>query len=178
MSDSAQTENSGQMPFRVIEVRNNLKAKAKQGNGVSPEDAIRSAEKRLQSMSQNYEERLKKDLDRLRELVHLAENGVDAGGDTGWLGELLRLSHDIEGQAGVFNFVLISFICSSLSSILKLGDTAHPKFIPALQAHADALVLVHHDRIMGDGGAGGRQLVDGLRASAMKVIGDKPQPAP
>lgn len=158
-----------QLPFRVIEVRNNLKAKAKQGNGMTPEAAIRGAEKRLQSMAVNYDDRLKNDLDRVRVLIDDAPNAVT----NEWIPELLRLSHDLEGQAGVFNFVLISFICSSLSSILRMGDPGHPKFVASLQAHGDALMLVFHDRIMGEGGAGGRQLVEGLRATAMKVIGDR-----
>ena len=172
MTDNGSKE--PQAPFRVIEVRNNLKAKAKQGNGVAPEQAIRAAEKRLQSMAVSYDDRLRTDLDRVRDLINNAEKAENLD----WLPELVRLSHDLEGQAGVFNFVLISFICSSLSAVLKMGDPKHAKFIATLHAHGDALTLVFHDRIMGDGGPGGRQLIEGLRATSMKVIGDKAAPAP
>jgi hypothetical protein len=166
--------NEALTPFRVIEVRNNLKAKAKQGNGITPEQAIRAAEKRIQSISVSYDNQIKNELDQIHDLMRDAEKGENKE----WLPKLVRLSHDLEGQAGVFNFILISFVCSSLSALLKMGDPDHPKFIATLHAHGDALTLIFQDRIMGDGGPGGRQLIEGLRATSMKVIGVKSAPKP
>ena len=157
MSDS----NAG-APFRIIEVRNNLKNKATRGEGVSPKQAIEQAESRLMDLAEEYDDRLKNDMEQLR--VQSARIGVDPVDD--WADIMLRLVHDMEGQAGIFNYEMISFICGSLGRVLKNAPHDHPKFVATIEAHCDAIFLVYNQKIRGDGGNEGRTLLRGLKATA------------
>jgi hypothetical protein len=159
MSDH--TSNSG-FPFRIIEIRNNLKNKASQKKGISPKEAIERAEALIADMAEEYDTRLKDDIDQLRTLS--AKVGSDPV--TEWQPQLLRLVHDMEGQAGIFGFEVISFISGSLGRVLEHAPTDHPKYIPTIEAHCDAVFLVYNQKIRGDGGSAGRALVRGLKATA------------
>ncbi|MEO0392490.1 MAG: hypothetical protein AAF213_04490 [Pseudomonadota bacterium] len=149
-------------PFRIIEIRNNLKNKASQEEGLSPKEAIEAAEARIAELSEEYDTRLHDDVERLRELAA----AVPKEDINSWHKDLLRLVHDMEGQAGIFNYEVISFIAGSLGRVLEHAPTDHPKFIPTIEAHCDGVFLVYNQKIRGDGGSAGKALVRGLKATA------------
>ncbi|MBV6631688.1 MAG: hypothetical protein KI792_01500 [Alphaproteobacteria bacterium] len=155
-------ENNAGAPFRIIEIRNNLKNKASQEEGISPKEAIEEAEQRIAVMAEEYDGRLQADIDRLRELAVQ----VTTGPHDEWGPPLLRLVHDMEGQAGIFNYEVMSFISGSLGRVLEHAPPDHAKFIPTIEAHCDALFLVYKQKIRGDGGSAGRALLRGLKATA------------
>lgn len=159
-------------PFRFIEVRNNLKAKASQGTGMPADEAVSAAESRIGKMSGEYDERLAAQILSIRQIVQRAVDLHEAGGedDGAWVPELHRLSHDLEGQAGIFDYEVLSFISASLNRVLTGSTIESPKFVATIQAHCDALALVHSQRITGDGGPEGRRLITGLRATAAKTL--------
>ena len=153
-------------PFRIIEIRNNLKNKASQNKGISPKQAIERAEARIANLAEEYDTRLRDDIDRLRELAaDVPKKPLDE-----WHKDLLRLVHDMEGQAGIFNYEVISFIAGSLGRVLEHAPTDHPKFTATIEAHCDGIFLVYNQKIRGDGGAAGKSLVRGLKATADKCV--------
>jgi len=158
MTDS----NGGTATFKIIEVRNNLRNKAKQGEGISPKDAIEQAEHRLTVMAEEYDGRLQNDIENLRKLSAQVESDPVAV----WLAPMTRLVHDMEGQAGIFNYEMLSFICGSLGRVLKQAPSDHVKFVPTVEAHCDAVFLVYQQKIRGEGGSEGRALLRGLKATA------------
>ena len=149
-------------PFRIIEIRNNLKNKASQNEGISPKEAIEQAEARIAELAEEYDTRLRDDVEKLRGLAAaVPRDPVDD-----WHKDLLRLVHDMEGQAGIFNYEVISFIAGSLGRVLEHAPTDHAKFIPTIEAHCDAVFLVYNQKIRGDGGSAGKALIRGLKATA------------
>lgn len=157
----AEQQNAG-APFRIIEIRNNLKNKASQEEGISPKEAIEQAEQAISAMAEEYDGRLQADIDRLRELAAMVP---DQSHDE-WGAPMLRLVHDMEGQAGIFNYEVMSFISGSLGRVLEHAPPDHAKFVPTVEAHCDALFLVYKQKIRGDGGSAGRALLRGLKATA------------
>ncbi|HCI46983.1 MAG TPA: hypothetical protein DFI00_06800 [Rhodospirillaceae bacterium] len=158
------TENNSSTghPFRIIEVRNNLKNKASRQEGISPKEAIEKAEARVADLAEEYDTRLKDDIEQLRELSsQISTQPVET-----WQKPLLRLVHDMEGQAGVFGFEIISFVSGSAGRVLEHAPPDHPKYLATIEAHCDAIFLVYNQKIRGDGGSAGRALVRGLKATA------------
>ncbi len=84
---------------------------------------------------------------------------------------LRKKAHDIKGQAGSFGYRLATDVAHSLVRVLTpvLDDFARRNERPVvlgklLSAHVNALKIVSHQRIKGDGGAEGRELLNELDA--------------
>lgn len=84
---------------------------------------------------------------------------------------LRKKAHDVKGQAGSFGYRLATDVAHSLvralTPILEDFERRHDRPLALrilLSAHIDALKLISHQRIKGDGGAEGRELLGELEA--------------
>ena len=75
---------------------------------------------------------------------------------------IFKISHDIKGQGGSFDYDLLTAIGDSLCRLIEDKDRAGPAEIEAIKLHAEALNLVLTNRLKGDGGDTGANLLDGL----------------
>ncbi len=97
---------------------------------------------------------------------------------------LRKKAHDVKGQAGSFGYRLATDVAHSLMRTLGpvIADfaarTAQPDALRTLlAAHVDALKLISHQRIKGDGGREGRDLLDELAARRAALGLDDGPPA-
>ena len=78
-------------------------------------------------------------------------------------------AHDIKGQAGTFDFPLLTLIAESLCDMLRAADTIEDRQIGLIEAHIDAIGIIVRRRIQGDGGDMGKQLLSRLQTAVRKV---------
>jgi len=88
-----------------------------------------------------------------------------------------RRSHDIKGQAGTFDFDLVTEIAKSLCDLLKLlidnselPQNRHLTLHTIIRMHLDALKICSDLEIRGDGGADGKELLQTIKVASRKVI--------
>lgn len=93
---------------------------------------------------------------------------------------LRKKAHDIKGQAGSFGYLLATDVAQSLVRavipILDEFDRRNYRAIALralLSAHVDALKLISDQRIKGDGGAEGRELLGELNAHLVRFVEDE-----
>jgi hypothetical protein len=89
--------------------------------------------------------------------------------DARWRRELYRLSHDLKGLGGSFNYELVTIVGESLCSLIKNdalpGD---PSLQRRIMAHIAALKAILQFDLKGDGGNDGEELLATLRVEPAK----------
>ena len=76
---------------------------------------------------------------------------------------IAELAHDIEGQGGSFGYPLMSAIGESLGDCCRATDRRDESRLELIKAHIDAMKTVIGNRLEGDGGVLGAELVGLLR---------------
>ena len=84
---------------------------------------------------------------------------------------MLRICWDMKGLGGSFGFPLITEITHFLSNYLEhcISNPNSPVSPAVVTPHIDALFVVLSQKIAGDGGAIGRELVRGLETLVLKT---------
>lgn len=75
---------------------------------------------------------------------------------------ILTLAMDLKGEAGSYGYQMISEIGELLRRYIQDLETLSARDLQAIAAHIQAMEVVLRDRIKGDGGKVGRQIVDNL----------------
>lgn len=162
MSDESQKKGE------FIEPPNFLKMKV--GTGGFDKQTIKEAETAVQALGQKmYEQWADKDLGRMREVFdELRKTSLD---DPQGVQAMLRICWDMKGLGGTFGFPLVSEITHFLSNYLEhcLNNQDARISSAVVQPHIDALYVVLSQKIAGDGGAIGRELVRGLETVVLKT---------
>lgn len=76
--------------------------------------------------------------------------------------------HDLRGQAGTFGYGLVTQISDSACKFIDLSETFSRPELAVLNMHVDALRAAEQQKISGDGGETGGQLMEGLRTVIRK----------
>ena len=145
----------------VIKPPDKLKDKVKSGvPGGVDERVLEKAEAVVTSMGGEFVQWAEEDLKSLLR----AFDGLKAGtaDQKESLRTIFKISHDIKGQGGSFDYDLLTAIGDSLCRLIEDKDRAGPAEIEAIKLHAEALNLVLTNRLKGDGGDTGANLLDGL----------------
>ena len=131
------------------------------------EKVLKRAEAVMASMGGEFVQWAEKDLKSLQR----AFDGLKAGtaDEKESLHTIFRVSHDIKGQGGSFNYGLLTAIGDSLCGFIEEKDRAGPAEIEVIKLHAEALSLVLTNRLKGDGGDTGAKLLDGLKRVVEKL---------
>lgn len=155
----------------VITPPTNLRDKVSiSANGVNPE-MLEKAEQVIASLSPSYLTWVEDDLRRAQAVLEKIEtcSGDDA---KPLLAELFTIVHDIKGQGGSFNYVLMTVVGKYLCRFIEaVQDAPRPSHWPVLRVHVDSLRLIISERMEGDGGATGDRMLRGLAAAITKTIG-------
>ena|SRR5262245_48979510 len=89
--------------------------------------------------------------------------------DAVWRRQLYRLSHDLKGLGGTFDYALITRIGESLCGLIQNGDLPDDRFLQRhIVAHVAALKAVFQFDLKGDGSDEGEKLLATLRMDANK----------
>jgi hypothetical protein len=79
------------------------------------------------------------------------------------------VAHDIKGQGGSFGYHLMTAVGNQLCRFIENCSTWGPAELDAVKVHIDAMKLVIAQRMEGDGGKVGENLVGGLQAVVAKL---------
>jgi hypothetical protein len=156
---------------RFYRFQNRLKEKAAgaagfKGSGEISSDLLAKAEAALQQMSEDYPDWVSKLVDKLYEQHRRC---VDTPGQRrSFFEELRRVAHDMRGQGGTFGYPLISEVAESLYQFTGPHSGQSDNHIEVIKAHIDAMRVIIRNRVKGDGGAIGEQLLKALQAAIQK----------
>jgi HPt (histidine-containing phosphotransfer) domain-containing protein len=160
MSDS-QAESAVQSIARVINPPNFLKQKAKMAPGLLDE-LLERADKMVAALQGEFEAGTEI---RIRKLVQIfAERWAFPGTREDAVRDLRRLCHDIKGEAGTFGYPLLGDIADLFRDYLR-ETPVETQRREAIKGYIDTFQVVWMQKIQGEGGELGRQLI----ASLMKL---------
>lgn len=121
----------------------------------------------LTDLAKEFVARLPEDIKRLEEaLAKLKTNPEDDFRIT----VLFRLSHDLKGLAGTFDYPLITVIGNDLCRFLEKPMDMTPARLQVIGFYIDAIKMVQRSRITGDGGQRGIRIINALHAMTQRVL--------
>jgi len=153
----------------IINPPNAVKAKVRVGGpGAVDTAALEKAEQAIAAMGDQYLDWVQDDLEKIDAAYKdLAASG---GGDPDTLERVFQVAHDMKGQGGSFGFDLVTAIGNQLCRMIEKLDTVGPAEIDAIRVHIDAMKLVIAQKMRGDGGKVGDQILIGLEKVMQKVL--------
>ncbi|MEE8276215.1 MAG: Hpt domain-containing protein [Alphaproteobacteria bacterium] len=147
--------------YEVINPPNRLRAKVGYGHGIDPRAASRAEATLAKEKTQSD--------DWANEYLAAMHETIDAldgrrGQRQDHIAKLFRVSHELRGVGGTVGYPLVTGICANLCRYLD----GLPAYVDAegevLRAHTDALRAVIHNKVAGEGGSTGAELVAELQA--------------
>lgn len=170
-NDSAKVTDSAPKPrseAQFVTPPNYLKMKV--GAGGIDKEAIKEAEIAIQVLGHKmYAKWADDDLGRMRaSFDELKQTSLD---DPNNIKTMLRICWDMKGLGGTFGYPLVTTITHYLSNYLEHCLNSADTTISAsvVSPHIDALYVVLSQKISGDGGAIGRELVNGLEKLVVRT---------
>lgn len=163
-------ESHGNGAYQLITPPNLLKAKVGVGGmgGIDP-DLVKEAESLLDTMSDEFADSVG------LEVAHLMQLAMDLETDPSTaekiMKKLRRVGHELRGQGTTYGYDLISEIAASLyryTDRLYSFVELNPEVV---RAHADAMRAVIKNKVKGDGGDIGVDLVKSLDALVERMSG-------
>jgi chemotaxis protein histidine kinase CheA len=141
--------------------------KAKVGGTVSGLDAaaIKRAENAMTTLREEFSDWLAQDVERLTN----AHQNFGKGRNDRSAGILFRAAHDLRGQATTFEYPLIA---RAAASLCKLMDRPTSSDAPAqlIDAHVDAIIVIHREKIKDISNRTALTLVEELEARVSKAF--------
>ncbi len=166
MTDSG--HNNGD--YQLITPPNMLKAKVSGGDGPSgiDGDAIQQASSAIESLAGEFEERVSLEIAMLTKLSHDLDEDPSKAEKIGK--KVARIGHEISGQGATFGFELISEVGASMCRYVEGIRAKEHMSGEVLRAHADAMRAVIKNKVRGDGGSVGSELVGSLEHLVDRMI--------
>ena len=82
------------------------------------------------------------------------------------------LAHELRGQGGTFGYPIVTFVGKMLYGITKMGCDMNDTSINIIKAHIDTLHAVFRDKVTGDGGEVGRNLIASLNSAIKRYMNE------
>ncbi len=128
---------------------------------------LTKAEAQVAELKLSYGDWIEADLDKLTIALDKLKDRSESAAKQ--LQVIEGTAHDIKGQAGTFDYPLLTLIAESLCDMLRAADTIEDRQIGLVAAHIDAIGVIVRGRIQGDGGDMGKQLLSRLQTAVRKV---------
>lgn len=139
--------------------------------GVDP-DVLEKAEQIIANMQSSYLDWVEDDLARIQALYSRLLNEPEAKAEI--LKDIFTIAHDVKGQGGSFDFPLMTRIGNSLCRFIeRIGDGQADKQSVVIKVHIDAMRVVISNKMSGDGGKIGDNLLRGLDLAVEKTAPSK-----
>jgi CO dehydrogenase/acetyl-CoA synthase epsilon subunit len=154
-------------PGKMIRPPNKLSSKVTIGGpGAVDDAALERAEKVIDNLAVSYVDWAREDLDKIQaafESLKSSDGGAEA------LESVFQISHDIKGQGGSFDYDMMTIIGDMLCRYIEsLEGEATPQAVEVVGLHINGLQAVISQKLKGDGGAVGEQLMSGLELVVKK----------
>lgn len=144
--------------FEEINPPNTLRAKVGNGSGMNPA-FLKRAEAAMEEIRVDFEAHLFAEVDRISTMFsEMASSGAFKPR------ELYLVAHELRGQAGSFDYELLSRFGDTLCELLQGKTDLSPREVEVVGSHIDAMRAVVRRKVKGDGGDVGQELADGLQS--------------
>lgn len=124
--------------------------------------ALAQAQAAVASMADQYIGWVTADLQRLDKAVA----GIDAANPAPGLKAAYEVAHDIKGQGATFGYRLVTDIGALLCRYLQEASAANTCDLAVIEAFQQALTTVVENRVQGDAGELGQEILSSLQAAA------------
>lgn len=121
----------------------------------------------IDNLGQDFVNRLPKELEIIGHALVSLEKNPD---DSARASILFRHVHDLKGQAGTFDYNLISIIGNDLCRFIERPIPWTPRRLKVANFHVEAMKTVAKQRLTGLGGEHGQKMVDTLHSLSQKVL--------
>lgn len=158
---------------KFITPPNTLKGKVTYGPGGVDLDALERAEAVIANLQGNYLTWVQDDLVKLQQFYDLAKS--DEANRPKHVEEIFRVAHDVKGQGGSFDYHLMTAVGNQLCRFIENTSPIGAAELNAIKVHIDAMKLIIAQRMEGDGGKVGENLVSGLQAIVAKLANAPPK---
>ncbi len=139
------------------------------GGGTIDGGALTAAAAEFEKMAEDYPDWVQT---HIKELYTHCRRSVDTPEERSkYFKRINEIAHDMRGQGGTFGYTLVTEVGNSLCSYLETLEDAGEREMEVVEAHADALRTVIRQKVKGDGGHLGREIVEGLHQAVEKVTG-------
>jgi len=151
---------------------NTLREKVSSGlvgnvKGEVPMDLIEEAEAELERAALDFTVWALEYLSKLSDLC--TEALMEPGRRARHFADIHDLALELRGQGGTFGYPLISTFGKMLYDVTMEGCREDDKAVEIVKCHIDAMRAVIREKVGGDGGDIGRQLLKGLQMSISKI---------
>lgn len=163
---------SGDDKPQFIQPPDTLRNKVSVNDGGVDLETLEQAEALIAGMQDSYLEWVEEDLRKLKEMeARFEQPGVDR---KQVFEDIFGIAHDVKGQGGSFDYPLMTMIGNHLCRYIeKLEGEPNSKNVEVVKVHISALRLVIAQRMSGDGGKMGDNLMRGLEAAIAKTTAPK-----
>ncbi len=130
-------------------------------------EVLKKVEEKISDMAGDYASWITDEIAKLDQtLAKLQEPGANL---RVLIARINKGAHEMRGQGGIFGYPLITEFSKSLFlSTNRTYTTMTENEFQLLKAHIDAIKVVIHEKVDGDGGETGRALLNGLQAAIKK----------
>ncbi len=129
-------------------------------------EMIAAAEKKVADMEDDYSDWV---ADSIEELIQAHHRAIeDFTNAEGYLFDINRIAHELRGQGGIFGYPLITKFGKSLYDCSGDGTEITAPLLDLIKAHIDLIKVVMSQKIKGDGGETGKELLVNLSEANKK----------
>lgn len=136
--------------------------------GEIPNDLLVQAEESLERAALDFTEWAREYLSKLSKQCDLAMQ-QEPGARRRYFTEINLLAHELRGQGGTFGYPLISVFGKMLYEATGGECREDDNSVEIVRAHIDAMRAVIRDKVSGDGGKLGRELLASLKAAIDRI---------
>lgn len=133
----------------------------------SDEQMFSAADDIIKKLAVEFVQRLPRELLKIDEALADLETAPD---DKARFNAFFCLVHDLKGMAGTFDYMLLTVIGNDLCRFIEHADQLTLRHMKVVRFHVEALNIVAQKRMLGDGGAHGKRIVDTLHLMTQKVL--------
>jgi hypothetical protein len=153
---------------QIINPPNLLRERVSGGGPISPEMLAR-AEAAVESLSAQFGVLLSSEIEKLGDL-YAAGSAASADRRLAIAKEIFEVVHDLRGQAGTFDYPLITRVGTSLCRFTENLTACDERCYEVIRVHIEAMDAVLRNALRGDGGALGEAIAGGLEKAVKKIL--------
>lgn len=155
----------------IFKLQRHLKAKLMTGNGETGEpmfdqNLIAAAEAKIAEMESDYSDWVQESIEEMDQAYNAM---VEAPATCEqYIERIHRIALELRGQGGIFGYPLMTQFGKSLYETTSAGVDHTSKRLSLIEAHIDLIKVVVKQKIKGDGGETGRDLLQSLAQAKKK----------
>lgn len=168
---SLELDPKGKIKVRYFRLRNRLKDKAGSGQSREPGKfavaALEEAMAELDKFAEDYPDWVQGQVRELYDLVAKTRDKEENRRTTEFK-RINEIAHDMRGQGGTFGYPLVTTVADSLYNFTGSRSSARDSHVEIVKSHIDTMNAVIKERVEGDGGILGRELLTALEKAIEK----------